>query len=102
MKTITQDDFPSFVKDNDLVVLKFSAPWCAPCRAFTPMMESLSPQFAEIAFAEVDVDVSPNLAAQFNIRNVPTVVGFKKGEVQWMKVGLPTPSDLRNTLQSLN
>lgn len=101
MKSVSQNDFAPLVKDNQFVVLKFTAPWCAPCRALTPMLETMSQEFSQIAFAEVNVDDSPALAAQFNIRNVPTMIGFKDGVVQWMKVGLPAPSDLRQTLQGL-
>ena len=52
-------------------LLYFSAPWCGPCRQFKPLMESMSSQLP-ITF--VDVDASPQTAAQYNVRNVPTTI----------------------------
>lgn len=101
MKNINQSDFSSHISSNKYVVVKFSAPWCGPCRALTPMMDKLSEDITDVSFVEVNVDENPSLAAQFNIRNIPTTLGWKDGQVQWMKVGLPSPNDLRQVVEQL-
>mgnify|MGYP000942028531 CR=1 FL=1 len=101
MQAINQNDFPSFLADNKKAVVKFTAPWCGPCRALSPMLEKASQEFSHISFVEVNVDENPALAAQFNVRGIPTMVGFSEGNPEWVKVGLPSPDDLRKTLSSL-
>ena len=100
MKTITQNDFPSLLGSHKKVVVKFSAPWCGPCKALTPMLEKVSGDFLDIQFVEVNVDESPALAAQFNVRSIPTMVGFVNATPEWVKIGLPSGEDLKKTLSS--
>jgi len=74
-------------------VLYFSAPWCGPCRAFKPVMESLQ---NEISITFIDVDSSPQTANQYNVRSVPTVVVLNNGAEIGRAVGAKSKDEIRS------
>jgi len=67
-------------------MLKFTADWCAPCKAVTPILEKVIENTGVVIY-EVDIDANPELSAQFNIRSIPTVIGFRAGQAVDMFVG---------------
>jgi len=73
-------------------VLYFSAPWCGPCRAFRPVIESLQ---SEISITFYDVDSSPQEAAQYNVRSVPTVIVVQNGVEVGRLVGARSKEEIR-------
>ena len=86
---ITEQNFEDEVLKSELpVMVDFGATWCGPCRMIAPFMDQLSDEYAGKAkVAKVDVDECGNIAAQFGIRNVPTVLFFKNGAVVEKHVG---------------
>jgi len=66
-----------------IVVKKFSASWCGPCQALRPIFEEVKVRYSNVKFEEVDVDENYQLASQYGVRSVPTVIIEKNGiEVQ--------------------
>ena len=86
---ITEDNFEAEVLKSELpVMVDFGATWCGPCRMIAPYMEQLSDEYAgKAVVAKVDVDECPGISAKYGIRNVPTVLFFKNGEVAEKHVG---------------
>ncbi|HEY5586774.1 MAG TPA: thioredoxin [Ruminiclostridium sp.] len=86
---ITKDTFDEIVlKSNKPVVIDFWASWCGPCRIVAPIMEELADEFdGKVQIAKVNVDDQGELAAQFRIMSIPTVLIFKNGEVAEKIVG---------------
>ena len=87
---ITDANFEELVLKSDKPVLvDFWAEWCGPCRMLGPIIEDLSDDFADKAvIGKLDVDSNQQFAAQFGVRNIPTVLLFKDGELISRQVGV--------------
>lgn len=94
-------NFTNHVAQNNLVVVKFGAPWCGPCRALAPLLDKFSSEYPHISFVDINVDEAPALAAQYGIRSLPTIMAWKDKKVVWTKIGLPSPQDLKKDLDGL-
>jgi thioredoxin 1 len=84
--------------DNGISLVKFSATWCAPCKTVANTINRLQPEFISVTFQEVDVDDYPNLAKDYKIKSVPTVILFINGEEITRLVGNIKSSALRKAL----
>jgi thioredoxin 1 len=75
---ITKENFDQVVTGNQMVVLDFWAPWCGPCRGFAPVFEAASDKHADVVFGKINSDEEQELAAQFGIRSIPTLMIFRE------------------------
>ncbi|EMB18870.1 thioredoxin [Rhodopirellula europaea 6C] len=83
--------------DQDLVLVKFGAPWCGPCRQIDKELESLEPTLAgEVRVVKIDVDEQPGVATQFGIQGIPRMFLVRNGEVLADEVGYRSESQLRS------
>ena len=100
---ITDDNFEELVLKSDKPVLvDFWAEWCGPCRMLGPIVEELSDEFEDKAvIGKVDVDSQQKFAAEFGVRNIPTVLIFKDGELVDRKVGVSSKNDYAEALDAL-
>jgi thioredoxin 1 len=87
---ITDANFEELVLKSDKPVLvDFWAEWCGPCRMLGPIVEELSSDYnGKAIIAKLDVDTNQKFAAQFGVRNIPTVLIFKDGELVNRQVGV--------------
>ncbi|NPA42807.1 MAG: thioredoxin [Chlorobi bacterium] len=89
-KVVTDATFEEEVLKSDVpVVVDFWAVWCGPCRMIAPIMEQLEQRYGDkIKVVKVDVDREQKYAAQFGVRNIPTVLVFQNGEPIGRQVGV--------------
>lgn len=87
---VTDDNFEELVLKSDIpVYVDFWATWCGPCRMIHPIMDEISQEFeGKAVVAKVDVDNNQKFAGEFGIRNIPTVLLFKNGNVIHKQVGV--------------
>jgi len=95
----------NFAKDvlasSQVTLVDFWAQWCGPCRAIAPIVEELSNEYAgRAAIGKVDVDTNPEIAMQFQVRNIPTILIIKNGEVVERHVGSTTKAVLKQKLEA--
>jgi len=100
---VTDADFEEIVLKSDVPVLvDFWAEWCGPCKMIGPIVEELSTDFdGKAKMVKVDVDSSPNTAMKFGIRNIPTILFFKNGEVADKQVGVVPKAALADKINNL-
>ena len=75
---LTKENFEQTVTENDFVIVDYWAPWCGPCRSFAPTCEKVSEEFPNIVFAKVNTEDEQEIAAQFGIRSIPTLMIFRE------------------------
>lgn len=71
---VTDANFSELLEKHDTLFLDFWAPWCGPCRQFSPIFENVSEKHPNVAFGKVNSDEQPKLAEYFNIRSIPTLI----------------------------
>lgn len=103
VKHITQQEFAADVTGStNAVVVDFYATWCGPCRMLAPIMDRQADAFAgRIKFYKVNVDESKDLAREYKVQAIPTVLFFKDGKVTYRVVGLLSEDDLKAKLDEL-
>ena len=96
-KEVNEDEFTKEVIQSDVpVIVDFYAPWCAPCKAMMPVVDSVSAEADGFKVVKVNVDDSPNLAKIYNIAKLPTFMVFKDGENMNYKTGGMSANALRS------
>lgn len=100
---LTDSNFDEIVLKSDKPVLvDFWAEWCGPCRIIAPFVKEISEEYSDKAIVgKVDVDGNPGISAKFGIRNIPTLLFFKNGEVADKQVGAVQKSAIAAKLNAL-
>ena len=93
---ITKENYASVVAENPLVLLDFWAVWCGPCKMIAPILEEIAAERDDLVIGKVDVDSEMELAMQFGVASIPTLVVIKNGAPAGKAVGyMPKASVLK-------
>ncbi len=95
---LTLSNFESTIKSNAFVIVDFWAPWCGPCRSFAPIFDKVSGDHPDIVFAKVNTEDEQQIAAQFQIRSIPTLMIFRDQIIVYAQPGAMPENGLRDLL----
>ena len=102
LKHLNAQEFEAILQSGQPAMIDFSAVWCGPCQILAPVMEKLAEQYdGKAIVAKVDVDEQRELAIQYRVMSVPTVLFIKDGKVVDRKIGVREPNEYTDLLDTL-
>lgn len=97
--TLTKDNFRSEVLESEKpVLIDFWAGWCGPCRMVSPVIDEIAGEVTDAKVGKINVDEQPQLAAQFGVMSIPTLVVVKNGKVIKQAVGVRPKAEIMKML----
>lgn len=95
---LTKDNFQQAVLDSKPLIVDFWAPWCGPCKSFSPVFDKASEQHDDITFAKVNTEDEEELAGALGIRSIPTLMVFREQVLLYNQAGALSASQLEELL----
>ena len=96
---VTADNFNEIITDNEFVIVDFWAPWCGPCKGFAPVYEELSEKYPDLVFAKINTEDEQQLAGEFQIRSIPTLMIFREQIILFSQPGALQGSQLEQVIE---
>jgi len=98
---VSGEEFEKIINENNITVVDFSSPYCAPCKKVPPILEELESEFGEkVKFIEINVAEDNDLALEYDVFSVPTIIVFNSGKEEERISGVPNKKKLASILQN--
>lgn len=98
---LTKNNIEETIMQNEIVFIDFWAAWCGPCRNFAPTYEKVALKNSDIKFVKLNTDEEPEIAAEFEIKSIPTIAIFKERELIFLQSGMLTEESLTEVVQKV-
>ncbi|QJC33316.1 thioredoxin [Enterobacteriaceae endosymbiont of Donacia clavipes] len=95
---LTDQNFKTKIKKNNLVLVDFWADWCNPCKMFSQILEQIFNKYEDIIFTKLNIEKYQNIAEEYSIRSIPTIILFKNGKIIDKIIGSINKTQLENFL----
>ncbi|WP_036383904.1 thioredoxin [Muricauda sp. MAR_2010_75] len=94
-------NFSALIDADQLVLIDFSAEWCGPCKMLAPILKEVKDELGNsVKIVKIDVDKNQSLANQYQVRGVPTMLLFRKGQQLWRQSGVLQKSEIVQVVRS--
>ena len=98
VEEMTAQSFEETITENGIVIIDFWAPWCGPCRTFSPIFDKVSHNHTDIVFAKVNTEEEEELARHFQIRSIPTLMIFREQVILFAEAGMLSEPQLEQVI----
>jgi thioredoxin 1 len=100
-KNLTKAEFDQLSEAQGITLVDFWADWCGPCHRFAPVYERVSERHPDITFAKVDTEAEQELAIQFGISSIPTIMAIRDGVIVFQQAGALPEQVLENLIEQV-
>ncbi len=101
IKHLNGEEFKEFVNNKELRIVDFYATWCPPCKMLAPIMDELAEEADGYQVAKLDIDQEIDVANEFGVMSIPTIIFFKEGQEIQRLVGFRNKDELLDEIKSL-
>lgn len=92
-------NFDSIINDSRPVIVDFHALWCSPCKMQSPILKEVASELGErVRIIKIDVDKNAQVAGQYSVQSVPTIIIFKNGRAMWRQSGVVSKNQIKSVL----
>lgn len=98
VKKVTKSEFEEIRNEDKLAIVDFYADWCGPCKMLAPLLEEIAGEYSYLDIYKINVDEENELAKEFGIMNIPTLLFMRKGTVLKKVVGMSSKKELMKLL----
>ena len=93
--------FQEIINQDKPVLVDFFATWCGPCKTQAPILDQVKQRLGnQVSIIKIDIDQNQQVAAQYQVRSVPTLIIFKNGQIKWRQSGVFAANELENLLKT--
>ncbi|MFH0749148.1 MAG: thioredoxin [Candidatus Bathyarchaeota archaeon] len=102
VRIVSTENFEKTIKSSVFTIVDCWAPWCSPCRMFSPIMDELAEKYSKIMFAKLNIDENETIAIRYGIMSIPTILFFREGKLIDTVVGAVPKSVIEEKIEFLS